>query len=853
MARHPVRRRRRILSELESLDLLRVAGLPVVDAVAVTDVEAAVAAARRLGTEVALKLDALGARPQGGHRRRGRSACAATTPSARPPRRSSPSGDEHELTVRGLLVEPMAAPGLELIVGLRRDPQFGPVVLVGLGGTLTEVLDDVAIRLAPIDAAAAGSMLDELRGARLLDGVRGGRPSTGPPWPRCSSRSAGSGSSGRTCSRSTSTRSSPRRPGPLPWTRSWCWPGPPVADEPVLRSETTPWGIRLVLNRPDKLNALSGELVASLDAAIVAATDDPRVRVIVIEGAGRAFSAGYDLTEEADGGIDGPVAWRDALAVDVAATLRILDCPKPVIAQVHGYALAGGLELAMACDLVVAAEGTKLGEPEIRYGSAPVTLLMPYLIGQKKTRELLLTGDLIDAVEAERIGLINRVVPADRLAAEVDRLADRLARTPPEVMGPTKRMLNRAMDAAGFRLAVEAGLDLGAIVNAADTPEQREWDAIVRRDGLKAALAWRDRRYDERLATGDREARPERLLNLGGYTPADDQPNPSTGPDRRRPHRGMPRGGGLPLGLLGAGRGDDGRARRAVTVRDVQHVTTRHEQGAAFMADACRAACADVVDDRGHARAEHLQERAGDVDLGAVREQGDGRLRERAAKLRVREVSEPPLRAVAGRALQAGERHPRVADDEEPGVFDPEHRLDRILRPLVWPNQPEAESRAAVVAPVDLGAEDRVPDDRDLLLGDPEVDELAAAALGVHDDALEPPEEGPPHRGLRDRAPRDDIVRREHRRASRPKDPAVELGRPEPLHVDDVGLREPQSCHAERMLERLDDEPCAVPAYPRRHRVKPLTRLVALGGSDRPEPEPRRHELDLGARIGERS
>jgi enoyl-CoA hydratase len=90
-------------------------------------------------------------------------------------------------------------------------------------------------------------------------------------------------------------------------------------------------------------------------------------------------------------------------------------------------------------------------------------------------------------------------VPADRLAAEVDALADRLARTPPEVMGPTKRMLNRAMDAAGFRLAVEAGLDLGAIVNAADTPEQREWDEIVRRDGLKAALAWRDARYDERL------------------------------------------------------------------------------------------------------------------------------------------------------------------------------------------------------------------------------------------------------------------------------------------------------------------------------------------------------------------
>jgi enoyl-CoA hydratase len=265
--------------------------------------------------------------------------------------------------------------------------------------------------------------------------------------------------------------------------------------DPVLLSEPTEWGVRLTLNRPAKLNAISAELREALTTAIADAAADDRIRVIVIAGAGRAFCAGYDLSEAAP-----PTAWdwRDVLARDVEATLAVWSCPKPVIAQVHGYALAGGLELAMACDLIVAAEGAQLGEPEIRFGSAPVTLLMPFLIGQKRTRELLMTGDLIGAVEAERIGLINRVVPVDRLAAEIDTLAAKLARVPPDVMAPTKLMLNRAMDAAGFASAIAMGLDLQSFVNMSATA--REFDAIVRSDGLKAALAWRDLRYEERLA-----------------------------------------------------------------------------------------------------------------------------------------------------------------------------------------------------------------------------------------------------------------------------------------------------------------------------------------------------------------
>jgi enoyl-CoA hydratase len=268
-----------------------------------------------------------------------------------------------------------------------------------------------------------------------------------------------------------------------------------VTEEPVLLVAPTDWGVRLTLNRPAKLNAINEELRDALDAAIAEAAADDRVRVIAIAGSGRSFCAGYDLSGAFE---TSAWSWREVLARDIAATLAIWSCPKPVIAQIHGHAIAGGLEIAMACDLIVAADDALLGEPEIRFGSAPVTLLMPFVIGQKKTRELLMTGDLIDAAEAHRIGLVNRVVARDDLEAEVDGLADKLARVPPDVMKPTKIMLNRAMDAAGFAAAVEMGLDLQSFINMSETA--REFDEIAQRDGLSAALAWRDRRYDERLS-----------------------------------------------------------------------------------------------------------------------------------------------------------------------------------------------------------------------------------------------------------------------------------------------------------------------------------------------------------------
>jgi enoyl-CoA hydratase len=268
-------------------------------------------------------------------------------------------------------------------------------------------------------------------------------------------------------------------------------------NESVIEYEAGASVARITLNRPDKLNALSYALVDALHEALRRAAADDQVKVVVLRGAGRAFSAGYDLSEEVADAIETADAWHHLLSKDVSVTLELLRLPKPTIAAVHGWCLAGGCDLAMACDLIIATKDAKFGEPEIRYGSGPVTMLLPFLIGQKRTNELLFTGDTIDAAEAERIGLINRVVPADELEDHVDALVAKITPTPLAVLRYTKLGILRTYDAMGLSQAVAANLDLSAILNASDTPEQREFDAVAARDGLKAALEWRDERYGQ--------------------------------------------------------------------------------------------------------------------------------------------------------------------------------------------------------------------------------------------------------------------------------------------------------------------------------------------------------------------
>ena len=251
----------------------------------------------------------------------------------------------------------------------------------------------------------------------------------------------------------------------------------------------------ITLNRPEKLNALNEAVVRGVRESVARAADDDEVKVVVLTGAGRAFSAGFDIAEEVEQKVEGALDWLRVLEADVAMTMEVWSLPKPTVAAVRGWCLAGACELALACDLVVCAEDARFGEPEIRYGSGPVTLLMPFLLGQKKTNELLFTGDTIPAEEALRLGLVNRVVAADRLEAEVELLVAKIAPTPLAVLQLTKQALLRAYEAKGLRQAVAANVALSALLNSAGTEEQEEFDRIAAERGLRAALDWRDRRY----------------------------------------------------------------------------------------------------------------------------------------------------------------------------------------------------------------------------------------------------------------------------------------------------------------------------------------------------------------------
>lgn len=253
------------------------------------------------------------------------------------------------------------------------------------------------------------------------------------------------------------------------------------------------------LNRPEKLNAISPHLKRALVERFHEADRDPATSVVVLRGEGRSFCSGYDIgPSPARAARRGnALAWHESLTDDVALEMTPWDMRKPVIASVQGHCLGGGCELAMLCDITIAADDAVFGEPEIRFSNVGPALVMPFVIGLKRARELLYLGDTIDARTALQYGMVNRIVPREELAAATLKFARRLALVSPEALAGTKLAINRGADAAGFRNAIRAGLDVLAPLYAARTEVGITFDEIREKEGLGAALRWRAAQFRE--------------------------------------------------------------------------------------------------------------------------------------------------------------------------------------------------------------------------------------------------------------------------------------------------------------------------------------------------------------------
>lgn len=244
----------------------------------------------------------------------------------------------------------------------------------------------------------------------------------------------------------------------------------------------------LTLNRPDRMNALDLELLDALDAAVRAAEADPDINALILTGAGRAFTTGFDLVS--DDFEMGTEDWRRDMADNCRRLRTLWDCEIPIVAAVNGYALAGGLELMMCCDLAIAAEDALLGEPEVRHVSGPPSLMMPWTVPIRHVRWLMYTGDMIDGREAERIHLVNRAVPADRLMDEATRLARKLARMPKPAIKFAKASINHYQETAGLTSSWRYNVEAIASLHA--SPEGRAWMRKLKDMPLKNFLAERE-------------------------------------------------------------------------------------------------------------------------------------------------------------------------------------------------------------------------------------------------------------------------------------------------------------------------------------------------------------------------
>jgi enoyl-CoA hydratase len=275
----------------------------------------------------------------------------------------------------------------------------------------------------------------------------------------------------------------------------------PADQKTMVRYETDEKVGIITLDRADKLNAINSVMKDQIIAAFARADKDAATSVVVLRAEGRSFSAGFDIggspDRAKDTGAADPNTWDPILHRSFDFGISPWSTTKPVIASVQGHVLGGGCELALMCDLTIAADDAKFGEPEVRFSHLGPLMVMPWFIGLKRARELLFFGDTIDAKTALQFGMINRIVPAAELRQATMKYAKRLALISPEALRWGKRVINRGAEIAGFRAAIESGVDSFVSLYATKTEVGKEFGRITQEQSLKAALEWRAAQFRE--------------------------------------------------------------------------------------------------------------------------------------------------------------------------------------------------------------------------------------------------------------------------------------------------------------------------------------------------------------------
>ena len=259
---------------------------------------------------------------------------------------------------------------------------------------------------------------------------------------------------------------------------------------------------RITLNRPDSRNALNNTLRGEIYSTLEANDNDESIRVTIIRGAGKAFCAGYDLKSNTNldrpfhtAGGDG--SWARHV---VDGAFRVWDLAKPVIAQVHGYCLAGWTELATSCDLVYVAEDAQIGYPVVRSMSPPDNQFFPWIVGMRRAMEMMLTGDAITGTEAVQHGFANRAFPIDQLETEVLRVAEKVAKVPTDLEQMNKRAVHRQMELMGMRAAIRQGTEIQALAFHTDSTRAHFKELAA---GLTDALSKRDGKFGDYRTSDD--------------------------------------------------------------------------------------------------------------------------------------------------------------------------------------------------------------------------------------------------------------------------------------------------------------------------------------------------------------